>query len=104
MARRGRVRLKAEDGESFDPTGGAFVAKVEAAVAELLLPSTTHVALALDVKHFSLRRTATKYQTMIVVKFGEAGLKAIVFHAVLELPTRVLVIAFDHLWVLLANH
>ena len=31
-------KSKAEDGESFDPTGGAFVAKVEAAVAELLLP------------------------------------------------------------------
>ena len=41
---------------------------------------------------------------LTVVKFGEAGLKAIVFHAVLELPTRVLVIAFDHLWVLFAHH
>ena len=41
---------------------------------------------------------------LTVVKFGETCLKAIVFHAVLELPTRVLVIAFDHLWVLLAHH
>ena len=31
-------KSKAEEGESFDPAGGTFVAKVVAAIAELLLP------------------------------------------------------------------
>jgi len=95
---------KAEEGESFDPAGRPLVAKVVAAIAELLLPGSTHVTLALNVEHFSLRGAAAKYQTVIVVKFGEAGLEAVVLHAVLEFATGVLVIAFDHLWVLLCNH
>ena len=41
-------KSKAEDGESFDPTGGAFVAKVEAAVAELLLPGGQHHVSVVD--------------------------------------------------------
>ena len=39
-----------------------------------------------------------------MVKFGEAGLEAVVLHAVLEFATGVLVIALDHLWVLLRKH
>jgi len=97
-------KTKAEKCESFDPAGRALVAKVVAAIAELLLPGSTHVTLALDVEHLSLGGAAAKYQTVIVIKFGEAGLKAVVFHAVLEFATGVLVIALYHLWVLLRNH
>jgi len=97
-------KSKAEEGESFDPAGRAFVAKVVAAIAELLLPGSTHVTLTLNVKHFSLRGAAAKYQTVIVIKFGEAGLKTVVLHAVLKFASGVLVIALDHLWVLLRNH
>ena len=42
--------------------------------------------------------------SLTVVKFGEAGLEAVVLHAVLEFATGVLVIALDHLWVLLCKH
>ena len=39
-----------------------------------------------------------------MVKLGEASLKAVVFHAMLEFASGVLVIAFYHLRVLLAKH
>ena len=41
---------------------------------------------------------------LTVIKFGEAGLKTVVLHAVLKFASGVLVIALDHLWVLLRNH
>jgi len=97
-------KSKAEKGESFDTARRTLVAKVVAAVAELLLPGATHVTLALNVEHFPLGGAAAKYQPVIVVKLGEASLKAVVFHAMLKFAARVLVIAFYHLRVLLANH
>ena len=36
-----------------------------------------------------------------MVKLGEAGLKTVVLHAVLELAPRRLVVTFDHLRILL---
>jgi len=59
------------------------------------------MTLALDVEHFPLGRATAQYQPVIMVKLGEAGLKAVVLHAVLEFAPRGLVIAFYHLRILL---
>jgi len=90
-----------EKSGGFDSSRRALVAKVVAAVAELLFPCATHMTLALDVEHFPLGRAAAQYQPVIMVKLGEAGLKAVVLHAVLEFAPRGLVVAFYHLRILL---
>jgi len=90
-----------EKSGGFDSSRRALVAKVVAAVAELLFPCATHMTLALDVEHFPLGGAAAQYQPVIMVKLGEAGLKAVVLHAVLEFAPRGLVVAFYHLRILL---
>ena len=54
-------KSKAEEGESFDPAGRALVAKVVAAVAELLLPDVRNMT---HVKKVSKVTNLTKQKKM----------------------------------------